>query len=535
MNETLKRLIDELRGAGVQARWAVAACVALVLVVAGIGVVSARSPHFVVLASNLDDHGFNNAVTALANAGIRFETTMGPAPYVIRVEEGKIYEARTAIHLEGDFLGDARGIDSGSAGASSVLLGQAERRQIANKRQWQEVEMQLETLDYVAAANVKVAGEPTSPLMGLKRDERTASVTLRLRGLSMPTAMQTRALVAIVRGATGVLEERISIADQHSNMIFDGGDAQGADSLLALEERFGDEKTRTAQAMLDRTFGPGVSVVKVNGSWTQVMEESISQTLDPAKKPTSQRSRTTESSSESPPVGGPAGVASNTSDGGGSSGAPSAPNETQSTTEEETQYEFGSKTTHTIKQPNQLERVSISLAVDTSIEERLVDAEALVKAVVGFDEARGDVITTRSIPLHGLERDGDGAPVLPAPEAAPEPANESLTLILEYGLELAAGLAFLFVLLRALKGARPGKRAATPGEVLKDGTVVPAAAGGTGRPGDPDRHFEEEVDLDALARAHIEDLLREQPEKVSALLSRWALAEETYAETGTGR
>lgn len=536
MNETLKKLIDELRGAGVQARWAAAAGVALVLVVAGIGVVRARSPHFVVLASNLDDHGFNNAVTALANAGIRFETTMGPAPYVIRVEEGKLYQARTAMFVEGNFVGDARGIDSGSAGASSVLLGQAERRQIANKRSWEEVEVQLEELDFVSAATVRVAGEPTSPLMGLKRDERTASVTLRLRGLSRPTAEQTRSLVSIVRGATGVLEERISIADQHGNSLFDGKDARGADSLLALEERFRAEKTRAAQAMLDRTFGPGVTVVEVTGSWTQVMEESISETLDPAKRPASERTRTTDTKNGVAPVGGPAGVASNTSDGSISGGAGPASEETASTEETETRYEFGSKTTHTIKQPNQLERLSISLAIDSSLEDRLADAEALVKAVVGFDDTRGDLIASRAFSLPGLERDGEGAPVLPEPEAAPEPASETLTMALEYGLEIAAGLAFLFVLMRALKGARPAKRGAQPGEVRPDGTVVPAAAGGrSARPGDPDLPFEEEVDLDALARAHIEELLKEQPEKVSALLSRWALAEDTYADSGAGR
>ena len=288
--------------------------------------------------------------------------------------------------------------------------------------------------------------------------------------------------------------------------------------------------------MLDRTFGPGVTVVEVTGSWTQVMEESISETLDPAKRPASERTRTTDTKNGVAPVGGPAGVASNTSDGSISGGAGPASEETASTEETETRYEFGSKTTHTIKQPNQLERLSISLAIDSSLEDRLADAEALVKAVVGFDDTRGDLIASRAFSLPGLERDGEGAPVLPEPEAAPEPASETLTMALEYGLEIAAGLAFLFVLMRALKGARPAKRGAQPGEVRPDGTVVPAAAGGrSARPGDPDLPFEEEVDLDALARAHIEELLKEQPEKVSALLSRWALAEDTYADSGAGR
>ena len=41
------------------------------------------------------------------------------------------------------------------------------------------------------------------------------------------------------------------------------------------------------------------------------------------------------------------------------------------------------------------------------------------------------------------------------------------------------------------------------------------------------------MDLDALARAHIEELLQHEPERVSALLSRWALSEERFAETSS--
>ncbi|MDG1492178.1 MAG: hypothetical protein P8R43_09820, partial [Planctomycetota bacterium] len=44
---------------------------------------------------------------------------------------------------------------------------------------------------------------------------------------------------------------------------------------------------------------------------------------------------------------------------------------------------------------------------------------------------------------------------------------------------------------------------------------------------------DEEVDLDALARARIEELLQSEPERVSALLSRWALSEERFAETSS--
>ncbi|MEO0661758.1 MAG: flagellar M-ring protein FliF C-terminal domain-containing protein [Planctomycetota bacterium] len=534
MNETLAKLIEELKGAGSQARWAIAACVGLVLIVAGTAVVRAKNPHMVVLESNLDSQSFNAAATALANAGIHFEPTTGGAPYAILVDESQIHDARIAVHISGEFLGGTRGISSGINGSSSVLLGQTERRQRSEKRLWEEAEIQLERLNYVAKAKVTVSGPMPSPLARLKADQRRASIVLTLRGLSALSGTETRALVGIVRGATGVMDERITIVDQHSNLIFDGKDAGGAESLLELEQRYGEEKTDAVQRLLDRTFGPGLTVVGVTGSWSQVQEESISETLDPGKKPRTERTRSTETPEWPRDIGGPAGVAANTQEGTNSDLDVASLGQKATTTEEERQYAFGSKTTHTVSQPHRLERISISLVLDESIQDRRTDAEAIVKGLVGFDQERGDVLEIATSSLHGIQRDEQGAPVLPDAPEPPAAANPTLELAMQYGLEIVSGLAFLFVLLRSLKSARSGGGAAgsgAPGTVTAGGTVVPMGKGGAARAsGDSGATdvFDDEVDLDALARAHIEELLREEPEKVSALLSRWALAEEDF-------
>lgn len=540
MNDLFSNLWKQLRAAGPAARWALGSCVGLVMLVSSYLIWQARNPHFVVLASDLDTQSFNTAVTALAGSGIRYETSMGPPPYVIRVEEGKIYEARNAVHLSGDFLGESRGISSGLEGSSSVFLGQTERHQRTQKRLWEEAEMQLERLNFVAKAKVLVWGARTSPLTSRSGDQRRVSVVLTLRGLSLPTAGETRALVGIVRGATGVPDERISINDQHANVIFDGSNAGSVDSLMALEERFANERTSRAQELLDRTFGPGVTRVMVNGEWTQVREESITEQLEPAKKPSMTRSRTQEDPEWPRQIGGPAGVAANTQEGSGTTvRLGEIPPATAKSTEEESSYEFGSKTTHTVAQPHQLKRLSISLVVDSSIAERVTDAEALVKGAVGFDDQRGDLIVSRSSDLHGIERDSDGVPVLPEPAEAPKPTNQTLMMALEYGLEIAAGIAFLVILLRSLKSAKAeAKPRPAGGEALSEVVVGPGGTKTVARKrrrgsAAVDDDEDDEIDLDALARAHIEELLQSQPEKVSALLSRWALAEDVYAESSS--
>ena len=238
-------------------------------------------------------------------------------------------------------------------------------------------------------------------------------------------------------------------------------------------------------------------------------------------------------------IGGPAGVAANTTaETGGNVRTQTAP-ATAKTSEEETSYSFGSKTTHTVSQPHQLERLSISLVIDDSIAAKLDDAISLVKGMVAFDEERGDRIETTTTSLPGLERDGEGAPILPDPIEAPQPENETLMMALEYGLEIVAGVAFLLILLRSLKSARGKPR---PNQVSEE-TLVETVVGPDGKktvkrtrrqvPTLEEDDYDEALDLDALARAHIEELLQKEPEKVSKLLSRWALAEDMYAESSS--
>lgn len=526
MNDVFANLLTQLKNAGPSARWAMGAVLGLVLLVAGTLAYQARNPHFVVLAADLDGPTFNTAITALAGADIRYETSMGPAPYMIRVEESKKYDALNAIHQSGEFLGGDRGITSGLSGSSSVFLGQSERHQRTQKRLWEEAEMQLERLNYVAKANVTVSGEQTSPLARLRPDERRASVVLTLRSLAAPTASDTRALVGIVRGATGVAEERITIVDQHSSVLFDGADAGGADSLMALEEKYSRDRTDQAQQLLDRAFPAGLTAVAINGTWKQVREESISSSLDPPKKPRTERTRKTESPEWQRSIGGPAGVSANTQEGSTNNIPPAAVAEMATTNEKRVDYNFGSTTVHKVSQPHQLERLSISLVVDASLEAQIADAEALVKGLVGFDETRGDVIVTRSTAIPTVERDADGNPILPEPAEAPKPTSPMLKMALEHGLELFAGLAFLMVLTRSLKSAKTSIIAsqAPPGSVA--GRRLANGGDGSGSSDELD----EAVDLDALARAHIEELLQSEPEKVSSLLSRWALAEDAFAE-----
>jgi len=527
MNDLIKNLISQLRESSASARWALGACVGFAVVASALLTWQARNPHYVVLATDLDTQQFNKAVSALSQAGIRYETTLGSPPYLIRVEESEQFVARQAIHNKGGYLNSSRGINGALEGSSTVFLGSQERQQRSDKRRWEELELQLEGLDFVAKAKVIESGAPKSPLVPRKRSDRGVSVVLSLRGLYSPSAAQTQSMVGIISNGTSADPSRISIVDQHSNSIFDGATSDGRDTLRSLADKEESVRTRRAQAHLDQLFGQGLATASVTAAFEHVQEESISELLEPSKKPHTERTRTTESSDFKASVGGPIGVTRNIQGAATNSGQPAtrAPS-TSTVSEEEASYAFGSKMTRRVAQQYQLARLTVNVAVDESIAEQIDVAVAQVKMTVGFDESRGDAIAQSVVRFPHLERAEDGAAILPLTEPAAAPTNPLVIKALEHGLEIIAGLAFLFMLTKSLKSARTGASNASE-------TGGPNGDSAPRRSRTAQDLPAEEVDLDALARAHIEELLQSEPERVSALLSRWALSEENFADSSS--
>jgi hypothetical protein len=85
-------------------------------------------------------------------------------------------------------------------------------------------------------------------------------------------------------------------------------------------------------------------------------------------------------------------------------------------------------------------------------------------------------------------------------------------MLLQRGIEIAAAVAFLFLLFKTLKSA--GK------------------APNAGKPATADGAEMDERQLEMLAKSEIEELVKSDPQRVSTILSRWAAEEETV---GAGR
>jgi flagellar M-ring protein FliF len=512
MKQAAARLLNELRNASGTTKAVLLAACGLLAVVAAFATYNATTPHFVLLYSELDAAACAKIQAALAGAGIRFRVSQPPGPFVVHVDESHEYAAKNAVALSDALAPRPYGIVTDSGGASSVFMTAAEREQASMKRAWQEMERQLEELSFVSRATVTTSMPAASAFRA--RDPLTVSVALILKNGAELSRLQAETVAKLVRFRFGVPSENVVIADQNARTVFDGTDEESSFSATDLiDQKLRDEREREDKAnrLLEQMFGPENATVTVQTEWTYVEVERVSETLDPENKVVVSQTKSSSKtpSGADPDVGGAAGMNVDPASQAPATPAPASKSEVASTQDETKTTRVGSRTEHLVDRTPKLERLSVSLVVDESLASKLAGLESIVKDAVGFDAERGDSFSSYAHPFAGIPRDSDGK-VLPSSETPPPaPLNPALELLLERGVEIVTALAFVVLLLRALKRAGSAeKKAASKGAAVA-----------------------ERVDPEALAKAKIDELLASEPERVGEILSRWV---EEELEIGTG-
>lgn len=505
MKDLFQSLYLQLKDATGPTRTVVGAGVALVLLIIGAAAFRSMNPSMVFLYGNLDQRMFNKVMGAIANAGVRFETTNPPGPYTIWVAQPDLQMALSAAHSAGALEDAPTGIEVGTGGASSVFMGQAERQQVTRKRMWQEVQRQLEAYEWVARA-VCTSSSP-SRNMFVDADPGTVSVVLTLYGSGFPDAEQRMSAATTVQNGFGVPAKNVVISDQHGRRIFDGSRDKALEENLAFEEQYNRNKTEIAQRFLDETFGIGLAKVSVSGEFNYEKVEKLDESVSPSKNLLSEELRDTETPVDSPTVTG--GPVSTSTIGDGSDAPAAAPSSPATTSEARRQYSPAKNFTYTKHDQPVLMRMAVSLVLDESLAADLDDAQEAIKGALNFNPERDQMhAVTQALP--GVERDEKGLPLAPvAALPTEEPISPTLLMMLDHGVEIVAALAFIFLLMRGLKKGNVKIEIKQPGMNLDD-------------------LKDEEIDMDSLARRHVEDLLARDPDRVGALLSRWALGEDFY-------
>jgi flagellar biosynthesis/type III secretory pathway M-ring protein FliF/YscJ len=505
MNELLQKLRSALAGTSAGTRIVAGLCAVALVAMAGLAGVVAGRPHYALAFSGLTDHELALVCKALSEAGIPFEQSQPPGPFVVYVDESARSAAYMAAYGAGALDKPLEGILS-DGGMGSVFDSAEERAQGVRKREWQEMEKMLEELDFVVSARVRTSAESSSPLAGRNARAPTASVTLRVAGGSELTQAQTATVANLVSRGLGIAKTDLVVSDQGGRALYDGeahsGDERAVRDLMSHQHEHDRRLALEANTVLAQILGPSKARVTVSSEWDYAQSTVRTETSE--KGPVVQETKT---SSEKPVSGGAttvAGLSANVLDPDAPQaaevGAEAAEPLVEKTSEEKKSYAPSVAREERVRFVPELKRLSVALFLDQSVQDPAQLQEA-VKAAVGFVEAR-DGFSSVVLPFVVPDAPAPDAAAETAPAADPNPLVEPL---LRHGVEIASALVFLGLLLKTLKGSRASRGQAT-------GAAATAAR-------------EDGVDPELLARVQVDELLKSDPARVGEILARWAREE----------
>ncbi|NOD33168.1 MULTISPECIES: flagellar basal-body MS-ring/collar protein FliF [unclassified Ruegeria] len=381
---------------------------AVVLVFLGILGMSrlATAPSMTLLYAGLESGAAGDIVRALDQRGITYEIRGGS----IYVPGAQRDELRMTLASEGLPANGNRGYE-----LLDSLSGFGTTSQMFDAAYWRAKEGELARTivgsPHVSQARVHIANGSANPFQ--RSVAPTASVYLVPSGADI-TGDQAKAIRFLVASAvSGLAPEDVTVIDSNGAVI------GGQDTAVAADTA--DDKSRQLRErvlrLVEARVGPGNAVVEVSVD-TETKTESIRERrFDPKGRvaiSTDVEERSDSARNQSSDVT----VASNLPDGDGAGGDES--NSTATETRERVNYEVSETELEVHTAPGSIKRLTVAVLVNGT---RTVDAsgaetfaplpqaeldalQELVAAAVGFDAARGDVITLKSLDLPVTEPQG---------------------------------------------------------------------------------------------------------------------------------
>ncbi len=522
----------------------VAAGVAAVLVAVMLRVGQAPDA---LLYSNLDLREASEISAALSQAGIKYSSKGdGSTIFVSRDEVGT-----ARLMLAGKGL-----VTSGSVGYelfdNQSVLGQTEFQQNLNEQRALQGELArtIMSMRGIASARVHIT-MPRREMFQAAAIDPTAAVVVGLSGRDLTTD-QVRAIRNVVASSVPNLKpDKVTVTDQANRTLAAGSEETGFTSATADAAKASTEAQMQARIkdIVEGVVGAGAARVQVTADIDHSRSTTQEQKFDPDGQVV--RSTSTNGSQSQDTTGQQDGgvTATNNIPGGEAPNAtPLGSTRVENT--ETTNYEISNTTTTTVKEPGEVKKLSVSVAVDgkytpaadgkgeptyaARTAEEVQQIKALVAAAVGIDEARGDKIEVVNVRFNR------------EPSAAPgEEQGSSLFAFdkndIMRGVELlvllVTGLLLIFFVLRPLLKTASGQgRAGAPALAGANGIPVTALdtqiVGGTLPGGAPmlagPSDMEQRIDIariegqvKASSIKKVADFVDSHPEESTAILRAW--------------
>ena len=262
----------------------------------------------------------------------------------------------------------------------------------------------------IKEARVHIAASEKSPFR--QSSDPTASVSLKSSGtgITREAAESIRHLVA--SAVAGLKASDVSIIDASLGTVISGDTSETPNALEMNREA---TLKQNVLRLVEARTGAGGAVVEVNIDTVSEQEMILERRVDPESRIaiSTDTQQTTRSSTNNGGSG--VTVASNLPDGDAGAGNGEA-SENGNESREVINYEVSETTREITRVPGAIARVSVAVLVDgtTQIgddgqevwqprdEAELAVLTDLVKSAVGFNEARGDTVTIRSMDLQPI-------------------------------------------------------------------------------------------------------------------------------------
>lgn len=354
------------------------------------------APNMVLLYAGLESSSAGEVVQALEQRGIAYQVR-GSSIFVSDAQRDQL---RMTLASEGLPANGGSGYE-----LLDNLTGFGTTAQMFNAAYWRAKEGELARTmlasPNITKARVHIANTTATPF---QRDLRpTASVSVVATGGL--TASHARALRYLVASAVSGLEPNdVAIIDGTGNLI----SADEGAAPTAGDDRSADIKERV-QRLLEARVGPGNAVVEVAVETVMESESIRQRTFDPSGRVLVSSDTEESTNASKNGAGGDVTVASNLPS-GDAAGAENSSAQT-SQTRERVNYEVSETQREVIRTPGSVKRLTVAVLVNGVMTPDAAGAETLqlrdqaemealrelVASAVGYDEARGDVITLKSM------------------------------------------------------------------------------------------------------------------------------------------
>jgi len=363
----------------------------------------ATTPGMSLLYSGLEGAQAGEVIAALDQRGQSYEVR-GDAIYV---ESTSRDETRMALAAQGMPANTSSGYE-----LLDGLTGFGTTAQMFDAAYWRAKEGELARTimasPYVRQARVHIAQGGTQ---AFRRDQQpSASVTVTPSGAGL-TAVQAQGLRFLVASAVaGLSAEQVSVIDANGGIIVSDDNSasnQGGDRSDVLRHN--------VERLLEARVGTGRAIVEVNVETVTDRETIIERLIDPSTRAAVSQETEESNATSSDSRGAGVSVASNLPD-GAAAGGDGQSQSREVTTRERTSWEVSQTSREVERTPGAIRRLSVAVLIDgvrtvddagqmqwtPRPDEELLALRELVASAVGYNEARGDVITLRSLQLEQL-------------------------------------------------------------------------------------------------------------------------------------